>query len=133
MTNTQDFLRNDGPELQLNRGGIGQRPLRSHQKMCEVVGRVAGHQCVDIIAPDAAHDLGESRFDFCGFSGAEAQKIVGQRLQLRGRGVPDGSEMVLTAVGQKGINRQDIVAHHSVSQGFTPARVVARHPANGGA
>ena len=125
-------------ELQFDRGGECQRALRAHQDVREVDVVASRHQRIDVVAADAALNLGKTRRDLIGLTRAEREQIARQRLERRqrrqvGQVRRDRAEVRLAAIGQDRIDREDVLAGVAVAQRAPAARVVRGHPADGGA
>src|SRR3982074_365685 len=54
VADAQDLVADNRPQLQLNLCSEGKRPLRPRQQMRHVIGGIARHQRIEIVATDAA-------------------------------------------------------------------------------
>ena len=138
MTDAQHLVADHRPQLQFDLGGEGERPLRSHQQMRHVVGGIARHQRIEVVAADAALHFREFRGDLGRFAFAESQHVGKQIEAVVARVQPRGiarhlAEMKHRAVGEGSVHRQRVVAHGAVAQRAAAAGIVAGHAADGGA
>ena len=138
MADAERALAEHGPELELDRGRIGERAFRADEDMGQVVRGRVRQERVEVVAADAALHLGKARRDLVGLAFADGEKpadelgVLRVRARLRApRG--HGTEMHALAIGQDGVDRDDIVAHRAVAQRAAAAGVIARHAADGGA
>ena len=138
MADAQHLVADDGPQFQLDLGGEGQRAFGADQKMRHIVGRVARHQRIEIVAADAALHFRKSLGDFLGLALAQRQHVAKQsRSHLAGVGAReiarDLAEMQRRAVGERRLHRARVVAHGAISERTPAAGIVAGHAADGGA
>jgi len=138
MADAEDFVANQGPQLQLEFRCEGQRALRANKDMSHVVVVIARNQSVDVIATNAALNLGKAFGDFAGFPRAQRQQIAKQGLSWPIRIEPDGvlvhrTEPQNLAAGKRGFHRDRIVSHGAVTQRPPTAGIVSCHAADRGA
>ena len=76
MADAEHLVADDRPQLQFDLGGEGQRAFRAYQQMRHVVGGIARHQRIEIVAADAALHLGKFFRDLGGFALAERQHVA---------------------------------------------------------
>ena len=76
MADAEHLVADHRPQLQFDPGGEGERPFRSHQQMRHVVGGVARHQRIEIVAADAALHFRKSFGDLGRFAFAESQHVA---------------------------------------------------------
>jgi hypothetical protein len=124
------------PEPHLDGGEIGERALRADEKVGEVDRLRVGHEGVEVIAADAAIQLGEAGVNQVGVARPKGEHLCGDPVSggvaaraLRG----DGAEACHAAVGEDRLDREDVVAHGAVAQRPPAAGIVGRHAADGGA
>ena len=138
MADAQHLVADHRPQLQFDLGGEGKRPLRAHQQMRHVVGGVARHQRIEIVAADAALHFRKFLGDFGRFPFAESQH-VGKQIEAVVARIQPGeiarhlTEMKHRAVGKGCVHRQRVIAHGAVAQRAAAAGIVAGHAADGGA
>ncbi len=138
-----------GPQLEVDRGGEGERALRADQQVRHVDRAVAvalaailpdtrRHQRVEVVAADAALHGGEARVHLVRFAGADPQQVgeEGAARVVAGhvgevRALP--REAGRRAVGEHRVDGEDVVAHRPVAQRAPAAGVVAGHAADRGA
>ena len=137
LADAEQFSRLDRVQRKLDRGGEGERALRSHQQAREVL--LAGKAChrrqyVDVVAADAPKLGGKARGNLLGFRGAQrAQPLdqIGDATRHMGADiVGQHAELVLRAIRQDRIDRAHVVGHQPVADRLRPAGVVARHAAD---
>ena len=138
VTDAERLVADHRPQLQLDLGGEGEGAFRADQQMRHVVGRIARHQRIEIVAADAALYFWKPRRDLVGLAGSEIEHVAKQ-----GAGAVPGfeigeiarhlAEAAQSAVGEGGLHRQRVVAHGAVAQAAAAAGIVAGHAANGGA
>ena len=117
VADAQHLFGDQRRQLQFDRGGIGEGAFGADQQMRHVVGRVARHKCVDVVAAHPPHHLGEPRVDLCRLAAAERQHVPDEGRVIRwGAVVRNRAEMVFAAVGEDRVDGQDIVAHGAVAQ-----------------
>ena len=139
MADAERALAEHGPELELDRGRIGERAFRADEDMGEVVRGRVRQERVEIVAADAALHLGKARRDLVGLALADGEKPLDElgllRVRARVRAPPaaTGPKCIALAIGEHGVDRDDIVAHRAVAQRAAAAGVVARHAADRGA
>ena len=78
VADAEHFVADHRPQLQFDIGGEGQRALGTHQQMRKVIGGVARHQRIQIVAADAALHLGKLVRDLGGLARAERQHVAKQ-------------------------------------------------------
>ena len=131
MADAEHLVADHRPQFQFDLGGEGQGAFGADQQMRHVVGRIARHQRIEIVAADPALHLWKFFRDLGGFARAQRQHVakqVGPAVVAR-----DLAEVQQLAVGQRRLHRQRVVAHGAVSQRTSAAGIVAGHAADGGA
>ena len=78
MADAQHLVADHRPQLQFDLGGEGQRALGADQQMRHVVGGVARHQRIEIVAADAALHFRKLVRDLGGLALAERQHVAKQ-------------------------------------------------------
>ena len=153
MAHAQHLVLGKGLQIQVQFGRKGEGAFRADQKMRQVgvgllavqrrlgpgaLGRAAGHQGIDVVAADPAHQVGEGLADVVALAPADIQKL-GDHVLLRGVQLGRGlvvrhfAEAHGAAVHGYGVDGAHVVAHGAVDDGARAAGVVARHAAQGGA
>jgi len=89
--------------------------------MGKIVFRPVRHQGVDIVAADPPRHVGEPVCDLVGLCFSEPEKVakqagIGPGLVQSGQVAGNRAEVQRASVGENGVERQDIVAHCTVSQ-----------------
>jgi hypothetical protein len=136
VADTQHRLARARRQLQADGLRIGKRPLRADQEMGQVVGLPTRDQCIDVVTADAAQKVGKAGADFLGLRRAEVQEVAeqvgqGHRQVIAAEMPVHLTEVGLAAVGEDGVDGDDVVAHGAVADGARPARVVRRHAPDG--
>ena len=131
MADAEHPVRRDGLQVQLEAGEEGQRALRTHQQVAEI-GRVSG-QRVDVVAADAAHELGKAPGGLAGLALSQGEERLDQPWLVRRRGLTglraQLAEAQSAAVGQQRLDAPHVVAHGPVADRACAAGIVARHAA----
>ena len=78
MTDTQHLAADDRPQLELDLCGEGERAFGADQQMRHVVGRVARHQRIEIVAADAPLHLRKSLGNLGCLAAAEIEHVAEQ-------------------------------------------------------
>ena len=137
LADAQQLARLDRMQRQFDRGGEGQRALRSDQQARQILlPGEARHrrQHLDVVAADAAKLRGEPRGDLLGLrraQGAQPLDQIGDAARHIGADiVRQQAELVLRSVRQDRVDRAHVVGHQSVADRLRAAGVVARHAAD---
>src|SRR5215469_1573201 len=101
--------------------------------MREIDVVASGHQRVEIVAADPALYFWKSSLDLVRLARGDGEEIANQRRRHVDTGVADAAEMRAGAVGEHGIDRNNIFAGIAVTQRASAARIIADHAADRGA
>src|SRR5690242_17364178 len=120
-------------QLQFDPGRKGERAFGTDQKMREIDVVAPGYERVEIIAADPALYFWKLPFDLVRFAGGNGNKIANKRRRHVDAGLAHAPEMRARAVGENGIDRENVFAGIAVTQRPRTAGIVADHAADGGA
>ena len=120
-------------ELQFDVRRERQRAFRADEEVREIDVVAAGHERVEIVAADAALHFRKTPLDLGGLACRDGEKVALQRLRDIDFAVAQSAEMRVRAVGEHGLDGDDILARIAVTQRARAAGIVADHAADGGA
>ena len=140
LANAQNLARLDRPQLQIQRRRKGQSALRPHQQPRQATApRRPRRRCqrFNIIAAHAAELFGEAGSDFLSLPRTKRAQALDQisnaARHLSAQIIRQIAKAEPRPIRQQRINRQHIIGHQSVADGFGPAGIIRRHAANGAA
>ena len=106
----------DRRKLQLDPARKRERAFGADQQMGEIDVVAAGHERIEIVTADPALHLRKPPRDFGGITGGDSEKIANEALRHVHAGFAQAAEMGRSAVGQDGVDRQNIFAGVAVAQ-----------------
>ena len=120
-------------KFQFDFSGKRQRAFGADEEMRQIDVVSPRHQCIEIVAADAALHFRKAPFDFIRLARRDRQQIASQRLRHICRRIAQAAEMRAAAVSQRRIDGDNILAGVAVAQRARAAGIVAHHAADGGA
>ena len=140
MANAQNLAWLDRPKFQIQRRRKGQGPFGPHQQPRQIATprRPRGRrQCFDIIPTHAAELFGETRGDLLSLPRTKRPQALDQ---ISNAARYFGAQIIRQIakaeprpIRQQRINRQHIIGHQPVADGFRSAGIIRCHAANGAA
>ena len=137
MAHAQGLVPRQGRQCKMQPACIGERALRTHQQVREVVRerrafRTRLHH-VDVIALYSSQHLGPARFDFRCLAPYHGMHLRDERLigAGRARNLVTAAEVKFGAVDEQGVDAEHVVHHVAVANRARSAGVVPGHAAQG--
>ena len=140
LANAQNLAWLDRPKLQIQRRRKGQGPFGPHQQPRQATAPCRPRrrcQRFDIITTNTPKLFGETRGDLLSLPRTQSAQALDQisnaARHLSAQIIGQIAKAEPRPIRQQRINRQHIIGHQPVADGFGPAGIIPRHPANGAA
>ena len=137
LADAQRLARLDRPKLQVQRCGEGERPFRPHQQPRQIATPFCPRrrrQTLDVVAAHAPQLVRKPRRDLLRLPRPQRPQPLDQirrrRRHLSTKIVRHLAKAEPRSIRQQRIDRRDVIRHQPIANGFRPAGIIPRHPAD---